>query len=288
MKKNGFTLIELLAVIAVLAIVLLIAIPNIMSAIDETKKGAYHSDEKTLVKSAVNYLAVNPNLVPNNVGDITTISYTSLTASGFVSPILDNTSKNECTNSKVFATKLASGNISYTSGIVCDNYISIDTFDLLKGQGKFALDSNADGLADGVQRATPSTISLTNGVQSFTPTTQYASIGFQFAYTIGDVFYGFGSLKTTNSQYWFQIGDGDSVPSQNVSVPPTNNFEYLTARVVTNASTGSPGIRAMAIGTSGFSIIEIKEFYAFNLTAIYGAGNEPSLAQMNTLIQKSR
>ena len=39
MKKNGFTLIELLAVIVILAIILVIAVPKISDTINNAKKG---------------------------------------------------------------------------------------------------------------------------------------------------------------------------------------------------------------------------------------------------------
>ncbi|MEG0021996.1 MAG: prepilin-type N-terminal cleavage/methylation domain-containing protein, partial [Bacilli bacterium] len=41
MKKNAFTLIELLAVILILGIIALIAIPTITKILDESKMGAF-------------------------------------------------------------------------------------------------------------------------------------------------------------------------------------------------------------------------------------------------------
>ena len=41
MKKNGFTLIELLATILILALIMIIAVPNVMSTIDKNKQDTY-------------------------------------------------------------------------------------------------------------------------------------------------------------------------------------------------------------------------------------------------------
>ena len=52
--KRGFTLIELLAVIVILAIILLIAMPIILNVISEAKKGAFESTARGLMKTVEN------------------------------------------------------------------------------------------------------------------------------------------------------------------------------------------------------------------------------------------
>lgn len=56
-KKRGFTLIELLAVILILAVVSLIAVPIVGNIINEVKKTAYKQSAIGLVESANNYYA---------------------------------------------------------------------------------------------------------------------------------------------------------------------------------------------------------------------------------------
>ena len=51
-NKKGFTLVELLAVIVILAIILVIAVPQIMKTIDEARKGALSSSAKLIAASA--------------------------------------------------------------------------------------------------------------------------------------------------------------------------------------------------------------------------------------------
>ena len=70
MKKNGFTLVELLAVIVILAIILVIAVPQIMSTIDNARLGAFRSTAKLLVSQAEKQY-----LVEQTLGSTITSSY---------------------------------------------------------------------------------------------------------------------------------------------------------------------------------------------------------------------
>ncbi len=54
MNTKGFTLIELLAVIVILAIILLIAMPIVLDVINEARRGAFQSTGHGLVKTAEN------------------------------------------------------------------------------------------------------------------------------------------------------------------------------------------------------------------------------------------
>jgi len=54
MNKRGFTLVELLGVIVILSIIMLIAIPNVTSVLERSKKDTYIADAKKMV-SLVQY-----------------------------------------------------------------------------------------------------------------------------------------------------------------------------------------------------------------------------------------
>ena len=55
MKKRGFTLVELLAVIVILAIILVIAVPQIMNTIKDARKGSFESSAKLIASNAETY-----------------------------------------------------------------------------------------------------------------------------------------------------------------------------------------------------------------------------------------
>ena len=55
MKRNGFTLIELLAVILILGIISLIAIPTVNNILKESRTGAWKSTASQMTKAAENY-----------------------------------------------------------------------------------------------------------------------------------------------------------------------------------------------------------------------------------------
>jgi len=61
-KKNGFTLIELLAVIIILGILMIIAIPSVTSYINNSRKSAYVDTAKEIVSGTRNF--VNEGKVP--------------------------------------------------------------------------------------------------------------------------------------------------------------------------------------------------------------------------------
>ena len=49
MNRKGFTLIELLATIMILAIIMLVAVPNVMSTIDKNKQSTYVEDARRMI-----------------------------------------------------------------------------------------------------------------------------------------------------------------------------------------------------------------------------------------------
>lgn len=61
-KRNGFTLVELLAVIVILAIILVIAVPQIMKTIDNARLGALNSSVKLIAASAEREFLVQSTL----------------------------------------------------------------------------------------------------------------------------------------------------------------------------------------------------------------------------------
>ncbi len=71
-KVKGFTLIELLAVIVILAIILLVAMPIVLNVISEAKKGAFESSARGLMKTVENKYMKN---ALNGTPDATTYKF---------------------------------------------------------------------------------------------------------------------------------------------------------------------------------------------------------------------
>ena len=61
-KRNGFTLVELLAVIVILAIILVIAVPQIMSTIDDATRASFESSVKMVAAQVENQYTVAQTL----------------------------------------------------------------------------------------------------------------------------------------------------------------------------------------------------------------------------------
>ena len=59
MRNKAFTLIELLAVIAILAMLLLVAVPKVLSVINDSEKSSFISSVQMLAKVGETYMANN-------------------------------------------------------------------------------------------------------------------------------------------------------------------------------------------------------------------------------------
>lgn len=95
MKKNmkGFTLIELLAVIVILGIIMVVAVPQILNVIADSRKSAWDSNIKLikesielkssidLMNSSTNWLTTNCSSINTKIKDIADISSNDTTLS---------------------------------------------------------------------------------------------------------------------------------------------------------------------------------------------------------------
>ena len=72
MKNNkGFTLVELLAVITILSIILVIAVPNVLKTIDDTKEKARYMAAKDIVEIAAAYMEAENKCIDNSTKSTT-------------------------------------------------------------------------------------------------------------------------------------------------------------------------------------------------------------------------
>ncbi len=64
-NRKGFTLVELLAVIVVLAIIILVAMPNVMSAMEKARRNTFYTEATEICKIVQN--AYNTDILEGNI-----------------------------------------------------------------------------------------------------------------------------------------------------------------------------------------------------------------------------
>ena len=83
LNNKGFTLVELLAAMVILAAIMLIAVPNIMGILNNSKADAYVEDAKKLLSLAEYKIRANPDLRPASVNSCTKLTLKYLDNSEF-------------------------------------------------------------------------------------------------------------------------------------------------------------------------------------------------------------
>lgn len=84
MNKKGFTLIELLATITILAMIMLVAVPNIISTLDKSKRRTYVEDAKKMISLAEYKVRSNTTIVlPTTENTVVAFPLSSLDLTDF-------------------------------------------------------------------------------------------------------------------------------------------------------------------------------------------------------------
>ena len=96
--KRGFTLVELLAVLILLGVVSLIAIPSIGKILNRSREKARESTKNELIKAAKNYYADNIKELPED-GSHKCLSVSEIEENGYISndDIVDPTTEEKLT-----------------------------------------------------------------------------------------------------------------------------------------------------------------------------------------------
>lgn len=163
----------------------------------------------------------------------------------------------------------------------------------LGDNGNFTTDSNSDGLADGWSAySTLATKSIANNVQTFKASA--TSGGIQYAgltNSVGNIIYVCAMINAPSTSISMNLMSGGSTKAS-VTHSSIAGREFMS--VIHTAITGEtsliPVIRDNR--SSAWTDITVDNVYFYNLTSIFGAGHEPTKAQMdafiNTFIQYTK
>lgn len=121
-KKNGFTLVELLAVIIIIGILLLIAIPSVTKYLNRGSKEYYNSLENDILLAGRDYLNDYRTLLPKEIGNVTVISLDELLGNKYIDNVQDD--KGKTCDAKVTVKKTGKNKYEYYSCLICDDYQS--------------------------------------------------------------------------------------------------------------------------------------------------------------------
>ncbi len=119
--KKGFTLVELIAVVVILGIILVIAVPRITDVIESAKINSVIKNEEMLVRATRNYLVSNDEKFPTEIGDTEEITLEELQNNDLISSIKSPFGNNNC-NGYVLITKINDTNFDYTPHLNCVDY----------------------------------------------------------------------------------------------------------------------------------------------------------------------
>lgn len=286
-NKIGFTLIELLAVIVILAIILVIAAPSIINTINNARINSFNASSDMLDRAARTYASANNISVAE--GTTTVIHYDDIKTAGYINKVLDPISNNECIHSRVYITNTG-GNYNYTGALVCDNYMDVDIYNLVTN-GNFS-----NGMTGWTLATSGASIDNGAGINSsacgkvvyngVTP----SILGQNINIVNGHKYYGYGWFKRVGnlgigSSNQFDVSDitpeMDFVSLNNNTLSQENTW-YKVTNVATAQVNGLGMIRFFTVTAS--TTIYGDNIIAFDLTAIYGAGNEPTTTQMNNIM----
>ena len=96
MRKNGFTLVELMGVIVILGVVALIAVPTIRTITRESKDELYEIQIISIKEGLKNWAIDNSKILPQEEGQVITITLGQLKMGGFVDSSLKNPKTKKC------------------------------------------------------------------------------------------------------------------------------------------------------------------------------------------------
>ena len=131
MNKKGFTLVELIAIIVILGVVLVIAIPTVSNIVENSRIESFNKSEVTMIEAAKGYMLLNTKYIPANIGDTTEITVAEMQANKTLGVIVNPWDGSEKCSGYVLITKVADKEYTYHPYLNCDNNIGSSAEDKL-------------------------------------------------------------------------------------------------------------------------------------------------------------
>lgn len=115
MKSKGFTLVEILAVITIIGILALIAVPTVDSIIKRGKEDAYNVQKQAVLAGLKNWAASKTLTLPTVNGETLTATIGDLKVAGFLEVEIRNPMNDLCfSNDTVLVVTRKNNNYTYT------------------------------------------------------------------------------------------------------------------------------------------------------------------------------
>lgn len=96
LNNKGFSMIEILAVVVIVAIVSVIGIVSVTRLIEKSRQHFYENQEKQIVLAAQAYARDNKNILPKEVGQISTVYLDDLIKNNYIKDEITDEDKNPC------------------------------------------------------------------------------------------------------------------------------------------------------------------------------------------------
>ena len=121
MNKKGFILSELLAVVAILAIIVLVAVPTFNKYVFNTKDKYYSTLESSVKTAGMEFMSENAMFLPQKTGYYSTVGKDTLLNSGIIENVTDSDGK-QCEKVDVVVRKIKDNKYEYETCLQCGDY----------------------------------------------------------------------------------------------------------------------------------------------------------------------
>lgn len=288
-RKNGFTIVELIIVIVAIAILVILVVVG-YSTISTKASVANLQSYLNMASKQIQLDYASSGQYPSSLSQIDSGRGLKANPSISVSYAVDNTvgAQKYCVLVRTGTTVYSiDGDSPPTPGVAACSIIPLTN---LLSNGDFSNGTSGWAAGYGSISATSNTLSMTsNGGATYSQVSQACSN----CAVNGNKVYGSVKQRVTSSMAT-ALGVLISDPGGNKNIPtfynPTSNFWYSNNGIVNFTSSGQltfkPYYSYVDAATANGKVMEIQYAMAIDLTYTFGAGNEPSAAQMTSVLSQ--